>query len=411
MAEDGGHASAGRLRKTLISIVACLILLGTAFGANLLIYSTEPTAERSGATRRSAALVETTTVSRGTYRPRIEVLGTVRPARDILLSPRVSGQVISVSPQFRPGSLIEAGEVLLELDPADFETELAMRQSTVTQIETDLAIERGRQNVARKEFELLGTEIDASNRSLVLREPQIKSILARLAAAEAMVKQAQLNLERTRITAPFDAQVLSRLTDIGSQVATGDELARLVNIDEYWVIATVPVRDLMRLDLTHEDNKLTARDARVVLRKTRTWPAGSVRYGKLVQTIGEVDEQTRLARVLITVDDPLGRSNGQPPLVIGSIIEASLPCQPITGVVRLDRDHLRQNETVWVNENGRLAIRKVTVDFRDAQYAYISQGLSDGDEVVTTTLATVVEGLELQQLQNNPTHQAPTRSE
>src|SRR5690606_35796106 len=98
--------------------VACVLLLGAAGGASYVIFATEPTAESEGATRRTAALVETVIAERGGYRPRLEVLGAVEPAQDVVLSPRVGGQVIAVEPELVPGGVVSADQELLRIDPA-----------------------------------------------------------------------------------------------------------------------------------------------------------------------------------------------------------------------------------------------------------------------------------------------------
>ena len=64
-------------------------------------------------------------------------------------------------------------------------------------------------------------------------------------------------------------------------------------------------------------------------------------------------------------------------------------------VVRLNRDRLREDETVWVMQKDSLDIRKVEVVLKDAEYAYIRSGLNAGDQVVQTNLSTVVEGAAL----------------
>ena len=91
------------------NVIVCLAILAAAAGAIVWINQTEPTAEQITATRKSAALVRTVTVRRGTYAPRLVVLGTVQPAQDIVLSPRVSGQVIELSPKLVPGGMVEQG--------------------------------------------------------------------------------------------------------------------------------------------------------------------------------------------------------------------------------------------------------------------------------------------------------------
>jgi RND family efflux transporter MFP subunit len=377
--------------RVVVSIVACLLLIAGAGGASYLIFASEPTAQSEGATRRSAALVETIVAERGTYRPTLQVLGVVEAASDVILSPRVGGQIIALEPAFVPGGIVEKDQPLLHIDPADFERELTARKSELLQVEAELAIEEGRQIVAREEFELLGEEIDPENRSLVLREPQIASIRARLQAAQAAVERAELDLERTSIASPFDAQILTREVNVGSQVAPGDALARFVGIDEYWVMASVPLRDLRWLRFPEEDEP----GSRARMRHTNAWEPGTVREGRVSRLIGTVDEQSRLARVLVTVPDPLARETDGPPMILGTIVQLQLEARPITSVIRLSRDYLRQNDTVWVMVDGKLQIRQADVVFRDAEHAYIRAGVEEGEHVVTTSLATVTEGLGL----------------
>lgn len=377
--------------RIVLSVVLCALLLGAAAGATWLIFSTEPVAESESATRRSAALVETTVVHRASHRPLIQVLGVVEPARDIVLSPRVSGQILRMEPGFVPGGTVREGDALLQIDPADFESVLIARESALHQMQAELAIEEGRQLVSRQEFELLGDEIDQANRSLVLREPQIAAIRAQVRAAEAAVRQATLDLERTTVRAPFDAQILSRNANLGSQVAPGDELGRLVGVDEYWITASVPLRDLPWLSFAEDGRP----GARAMVRHAASWPPGVEREARVSRLIGAVDDQSRLAQVLVTVDDPLARASDAPPLILGTIVEVGIEGSPIDDVVRLERAYLRQNDTVWVMVDGALEIRPVEVVYRDSEHAYIRGGLADGDHVVTTSLATVTDGLGL----------------
>jgi hypothetical protein len=116
--------------------------------------------------------------------------------------------------------------------------------------------------------------------------------------------------------------------------------------------------------------------------------------------IGTLDNQTRLARVLITVPDPLGRKSDAPPLILDTLIEAQIEGRPIEDVVRLSRDYVRDRDTVWVMKDGKLEIRETDIVFRDAQYAYIRGGLTDGEEVVITTLATVADGVGLRKMRD-----------
>ncbi len=213
------------------TVLICLVVALAAAGLLAVIYNTEPTAERTSAVRRSATLVDVITAEQGTYRPTLSAVGTVRPEKEIELSTRVGGEIISLAPEFVPGGFIDQGQALLRIDPADYETALIARNSELHQAQADLDLELGRQELARSDYEELKGEISAEYETLVLRQPQLNAARARLEAAEAGVRRAELDLERTRIRAPFAAQVLDRDVNVGSQVAPGESLGRRVGTE------------------------------------------------------------------------------------------------------------------------------------------------------------------------------------
>ena len=381
---------AGRGKTALVSVM--ILLFGVAL--MVLIFKTEPTATRVDVARETAMLVEVRTAERGRFTPVIEAMGQVVPAREVTLQPRVSGRVIELAEAFEPGGRVAEGTALLRIDPADYQAALRQRRSELAQARADLELEQGRQAVAEQDFELLGEELDEGNRHLVLRQPQLKQARAQVDFAEAALRRAELDLQRTRISAPFDAQILSRDVATGSQVNTGDSLARLVATDRYWVAASVPLSQLRWLRFAERDGE---QGAPVSLRHEAAWGSSRSRQGRLQRLVGELDANARLARVLVSVEDPLAlrAEAGTPSMILGAFVRTAIAGRALDDVVRLDRNLLRREDTVWVMEDGALAIRPVTVLLRDGDYAYISDGLEQGDQVVVTDLATVVDGAAL----------------
>jgi RND family efflux transporter MFP subunit len=376
------------------ALVAGLLIVAAAGGLLWLIFSTEPEAERVGASKKTAMLVEVTAVERGDFRPRIEAMGVVRPARDIVLRPRVAGEVLRVAERFAPGSLVDRGALLLQLDPADYRAALARRQAELRQAEAALRIEMGHQSAARQTYQMMDERLPEANEALVLREPQLASLQAEREAARVALEQARRELGRTRIAAPFDAQVIERRVDLGSQVGPGDELGRLVGRRSYWVETSVPLAELRWLEFP----AAAEQGAPVRIRERAAWPEGVFRQGRLYRLVGALADQTRMARVLVTVDDPLAlepERAGQPPLLIDTFVHVSIQGRRLDDVVRLELDQLRKNDTAWVMRDGALDIRSLQVVFRGARYAYVRDGLDAGERVVTTNLATVVQGAPL----------------
>ena len=376
-------------------LIICLGILLLAVIVTYFIFSTEPTASSEGATKETAMLVNVLKAQQGDFRPVIEATGTVQPVEDVMLSPQVSGQVIRRSPEFIPGGFVKKGAVLLQIDPSDFRNTLELRKSDLLQAKTDLNMEMGRQEVAEQDLALAGVDsLSANQRSLVLRQPQLDAIKAQVKAAEAAVAQAELELSRTTIRAPFDAHILSQNVTVGSQITPGDELGRLVGSQQYWISLTIPVDKLQWLSFP-KSGDLTGSTVEI---RNSGWPKDVYRTGYLDKQVGALDDQTRLARVLVRVKDPLARedtTNIQRELMIGGFVEAEVQAQEIENVVRLNRDYLRTNQTVWVNEDGELSIREVEIILTDAKYAYIREGLEQGENIITTNLSVVSEGAKL----------------
>ncbi|WP_037374147.1 efflux RND transporter periplasmic adaptor subunit [Salinimicrobium xinjiangense] len=378
--------------KKIIFISVGILVLAVVITS--FIFLTEPTAQSEGASKEMAMLVQVTRAEAGNFSPTLVATGTVEPVNDVIISARVGGEVIRRATGFVPGGAVKKGEILLQIDPADYRNNLELRRSELLQAQTELAVEMGRQEVAQQDLELVGGQtLTEEEKSLVLRQPQLNAVKARIKAAQASVAQAQLDLSRTTIRAPFDAQIITQNVTTGSQVAVGDDLGRLVGTHTYRVILSLPVSRLqwLRFPDAEEDTGSPVR-----IRNSSAWPQGVYRTGYLNSKVGALDNQTRQARILVEVPDPLAKDTASgPELIIGTFVEAQVQANEIENVVRLNRDHLRNNNTVWVMQDGKLNILEVEVLLTDHQYAYISKGLTGGESIVTTNLSTVAEGIAL----------------
>lgn len=384
--------TASRPPRVLFTLIALSVIVIVAALLISLIYASQPSVQQEDAVKKTAMLVSVAPLQSGLYTPTIESLGQVQAARDIVLSPRVSGQVVMLSDNLLPGSLVEQGEVLLQIDPADYRNAVQQANSTLQQAQSALAIEIGRGQVAAQEYASLQRELGSSQKALVLRKPQLAAAEAVAASAQAALNQATLALDRTSVQAPFAAQVITRSVNLGSQVTDTTAIARLTGIDEYWVIATVPVAQLHTIRFPDEGNP----GSRVTISNRNAWPADSGRHGEVIRLIGALDNTTRLARVLVSVKDPLALEDKTvQPMLVDSIVQVSIEGSSLGRVFRIPRDYLHEGDTVWLNRADQLHIAEVSVLFKDKTFAYVTDGLNDGDLMITSRLATVAEGLAL----------------
>lgn len=358
-----------------------------------LIFSTEPEAERSGIAKESAMLVQVEVMEKGSFYPTISATGTIQPAKEIMIGARVEGEVVERSPEFIPGGFIEKGELLLQIDSTDYVNDLMQARSELQQARSALQREMGLQEAAKREYALLDDTLSEANRALVLRQPQLLATRAQVESAQATVNQAQLNLDRTTIRAPFNAYILERNVNTGSLVAPGQNLGQLVGVDTYWVEASVSLDKLKWLDF--EDD---GQESPVQIRSRNAWNNDQYREGTLFKMLGSLEYDTRMARVLVEVNDPLAIRNenkGLPKLIIGAFVETNIQGKELNEVVKVNRDHIRSNETIWVMEGDTLNIRDIEIEFQSSEFAYVSSGLESGDRVVTTNLANVTQGAPL----------------
>lgn len=377
-------------KKTVVTSV--LIIIGSAAVLGL-IFSTEPEAERSGLAKVSPMLVQVETVEKGTFNPTISATGTVRASQEIMLGARIEGEVVYRSPNFVPGSFVEKGDILLQIDSTDYVNELMQARSELRQAESALQREMGLQEAAKREYALLDDSLSEPNRALVLRQPQLLATRAQVEAAQATVNQAQLNLDRTTIRAPFNAYILDQYVNIGSLVSPGESVGQLAGIDTYWVEAAVPLNKLRWFNFEGEGE-----GSPVQIRSRTAWPEREYREGNLFKMLGSLENGTRMAQVLVEIEDPMSIQPGNedlPRLIIGSFVETNIQGRTLDNVVMVRRDYIRSNGTIWVMEGDSLNIRDIEIQFQDSEHAYVSSGLNDGDQVVTTNLANVTEGAPL----------------
>ncbi len=391
--KDAGHTN--WLGGIFTGVVLPIVLLAVGGWYGWYLYKHRP-----GATRvqppTQARLVDVVTVERSDHPVIVRVMGTVVPARQVELKPQVSGKIISMNEHLIPGGVFGAGDMLLQIEPSDYELAVKQRQSELATAQSNLKLEQGNQAVALQEFELLGKNVTEKDKELVLRQPQLLAVQSALEAAEARLEQAELDLQRTRMTAPFNALVQNKYIDVGTMVSPTTPVVSLIGTDEYWVEAAVPVDELKWLTIPRRENEA---GSTVHIYNPSAWGEQAWREGQVLRLSGELETHGRMAQVLISIQDPLALQEDharQPALLIGSYVRAEIQGQSIASVIKLDRQWLRDGDRVWVvTEEGTLAIRKVKVAYRAQDYVLVTNGLEARERVIITDIAAAVEGLKV----------------
>jgi len=313
--------------------------------------------------------------------------GVVTAAQQVALVPQVSGKITQTNPRLLPGGRFKTGEVIAHIDPRDY---LALRdqaQSQAQRAELELALEKGRGEVAQREWELVG-EDGTEPSDLALRKPQYALAEQNVVAAKGALQQAQLNVSRTRLTAPFNSVVVSESIDIGQVVGPGTVAATLIGTDQLWVKVSLPMSEVDVLKF--RDTEGPGSPARVIQRLAD----GRIveHSGHALQLGGALDPQTRLAQVTVAIDKPFDSESSSLPLLPGAYVEVIFEGLLASQVIRLPRAAVYNGNTVWVAADQILARRTVEITGSDADSVLVASGLSPGDSIITTALSLPVEG-------------------
>ncbi|WP_299592428.1 efflux RND transporter periplasmic adaptor subunit [uncultured Microbulbifer sp.] len=328
--------------------------------------------------------VEVATAEYGQFPLTIKALGKVTARELVELQPQVDGRVEWLNYDLGPGSTLQKGEALLRIEREPFELALQTARSTLAERRAELQQEQGQRLIAQEEYDLLSDSLPDADQSLVLREPQLAAARARMDAAEAQVKLAQRDLRLTALSAPFNALLVSRTVDIGDRVAPGTVMYTLAGADRFQIEVEVPASQLPRLNTPN---------AKVRIRGSQ-WPQGKYREGTFVRVIPVLEEQGRLARVLVELDDPLGIENpSRPQLLLNDLARVEITGRADGQQVRIPLTALQDGNQVWIVRDGKLHIQPVTVSHLDDEFAVLDGGLRGGETLVITRLTSVTENM------------------
>ena len=350
----------------------------------------------------SPPLVQITEVYHGTHQLVINGMGTVLAAREIDLIPGVGGEIIAISDNMVPGGFFAKGETLVTIDPVDYELAVEQLQSELAKARNDLELEMGNQRIARKEYEILGQEVSEAEKKLMLRNPQLGIQQANLQGIKATLAQAELDLKRTKVKAPFNGVVLSRSVNFGTRVTQSTVLATLVGTDEFWLKLAIPTDQLQWISFPAAGRE----GSRVQIFVQDQGGDESIRTGRVVRLAADVEEKGLMATVYAAIDDPLCLQAGnsrKPKLLLGSFVRAEIAGTELDSVIPINRDYLRENNSIWLlKDDNTLEIRQVDILARTDDRVFIRSGLENGERLITSGLAAPVTGTLLKLLPNGP---------
>ena len=343
------------------------------------------------------ALVEVVSVVKQDKQLQIYGTGTVQPEQEVTITMQVDGLIDKVAPDFVAGSFFRQGERLFSVEAIDYELALDRAKSSLIKAENEITIIESKATVARQEWQRLKLGDQEEPNPLIVYEPQLQDAKANRAAAIAALKQAELNLQRTRVVAPFNCLVRSEEVGLGKYVRSGNNVAMIASVDAAEIVVPLPLDDLQWINTPSQNPGNKGSLTTVSLKvgdKDYKW------QGKVVRSLGEVDPRSRMARLVVRVDDPYGLHDGNTEnrmnLELGMFVEVLFAGEVLKGVIEIPRTALRENSSVWVMDSDqKLRVKHVEIARMEKQSALISAGLQEGDMVILTALLGGVDGMKL----------------
>jgi RND family efflux transporter MFP subunit len=374
-------------RKRIIQIVVTVVILAVGVAGLKIIVATRPEAERTRPTVH-APMVRVVAVKTGPHAMVLKGQGTVTPEKEIQLVPQVSGKVVFVSPALVDGGAFKKGDVLLRIDPADYEIAVTLAQARIKDAESKYTMAGEEAEAARYEWHQLSPDKDPP--SLVIKEPQLAAARALLAAEAANLKKAQLQLERTHLTAPFDGRVANKSVDVGQYVSPGQVMTTLYSTDAAEIVVPMETQDLYWFQVPGFTSDSTAGSRAEV--RARMAGKELVLEGRVARSEGKLDARTRMINVVVRVEKPYAF---RPPLAAGLFASVRIFGRTVDGVAVVPRSAMRPGQTVWVVKDGTLNFRKVDIARFEGGYVIIRSGLDDAETVVVSTVKAVSDGMKV----------------
>lgn len=407
------------MKKALKFLLPILLLAASIVAAQRLI-ATRPVVSPSP-TREQVYAVETVAVERRAARPELVAYGTVISGRSAELAAQVAGPVVAVAPSLIRGGRVDAGDVLVNIDPADYrstlddlDAQVRAARAQVRELEASLALERSLSEVARDRLANAERDVErltelkrrsaasaraldearlkqlGERQSLLARQQRIATLGAQIDSAKATIdglaarrELAARDLERTRVTAPFAGFVADPQAEIGERVSLGQVVATVIDAERLEVSA----------DIGQNDFPLLFDPAETVEGRAVTvhWRLGreSLDIDGIVDRQGsEIDATTGGVTIYV-------RLTGSPPTTLrpGAFVELVIPARRLEDVIRLPETALYDGTTVYSVVDGRLAPRPVTVAARQGDTIWVRGPLVLGEQVLTTRMTVAAPGV------------------
>ena len=366
-------------------IIPVFILAGFLFLAATLM-ATAPVLEPSSIEKLTTS-VRVVDIQPESVQLKVNSQGSVMPSTESQLIPEVSGRVAWMSPNLVAGGYFNDQDILIRVDDTDYKTKLNRAKA---------ALNRAEAEQQHNEFEYRRM-LSLEKRSLVSRS-QLENALrafrvadATLQDAQATFQQAEQDIARTEITAPFAGLVRSENVDIGQFVSRGNPIATIYAGDQVEVRLPIADRQLAYLNIPVNIRGEIPTEFQPEVKLTAQYAGQTLEWkGQIVRSEAEIDVSSRMVQLVARVES----SANSVPLSVGLFVSAEIEGLAAENVVVLPREALRNdNQVLVVDEEDRLRFRKIEPLRLYQNDLLVRAGLQAGERVCISPIQTAIEGM------------------
>ncbi|MGZ0189694.1 MAG: efflux RND transporter periplasmic adaptor subunit [Alphaproteobacteria bacterium] len=408
------------MKRSLIQVLAVVGLLGGAAAISFFLVWTKPEAATKAPEEREW-VVDVINVTRSDLQPTLRLTGRIVAAKDAELRPLAVGRIIEIGPNFYAGGKVAKGDLLVAIDPFEYEAELADAGAAIdeskgsiaeTQAEINsnralIGFDREQEKLRKKDLDrkkrLEGRGVisaksmdDARIAYISARQARVtrtqaierlKAQAARLRAsltrAKVRLRRAERNMQETRLTAPFEGILVDVSASIGKRVGASDRIARIVDSEHLEALFHMSDAQFGRLAGA---GGVKGRPAKII------WRAGDSAI-RLDATLERIQGEFDAASGGVWVYAPIQMKQNMAGLRPGAFVEAETPDVLYGNVVRLPEAAVHDGVRVYIVRDGRLDERTIEILGRERGDLIVSGDLADGDHVVITRIPEIGPGL------------------
>tara|TARA_R110002096_G_scaffold436096_2_gene667506 strand:+ start:93575 stop:94933 length:1359 start_codon:yes stop_codon:yes gene_type:complete len=374
--------------KSQLAIIAGIAVV-TAIGFTGM-YIFRPTAPVEKLEDRVEHL-EVITAKREDFFPTVSTQAVVESRYNINLKSQVSGQVVYISPKFLTGGFFDTNEVIMRIDPSDYELALVQAEVNVARAEQTLSVEREQADLARQDWEKYG---EGEATELVLRIPQLREAEAGLKGAQANYDTQKIKLERTEVKAPFPLMIGEKQVDLGQIVSNNQDLAAVFGTEEAEIRMPLSQKqmDLLsvkRVGILPEEDVLNVKVRDLTRGDNISWDA------KILRIESNIDRKSRVYYAIGTVMDPMNIKGERetPPLLPGVFVDLEVQGPKIGEVFRVPVKAMRDDNNIYIYKDEQLLTKPVEVLHRDKNIVTITSGIEVGETITITPPFSYVPGM------------------